>query len=133
MSITERLQTFITARGTNINQVTVRCGLKPGTLNKALAVGKELRTDTVAAILQHYPELSADWLLLGYGAMMRKHPRGEDVELSRYEQPAMAAEPATAYGAMQKATELQRRMEQLLTPEHVTLLEELLEERKRKR
>jgi hypothetical protein len=133
MSITERLQLFIQESGTNINQVTVRAGLKAGTLNKALAVAGQLRSDTVAAILQAYPELSADWLLLGYGPMRRRYPRSPDMDQSRHEELSLAADPPTAYGAMLKATELQRKMELLLSPEHIQLLEELIEERKRKR
>lgn len=88
MSITDRLGKYITDSGLNINQVTVRCELTPGALNKALRVGRGLHSDTIIALLSNFPDLSPDWLLLGKGPMRRT------VDM---EQSTQAADPAQRY------------------------------------
>lgn len=79
MSVVERLKDWIAATGTNVNQVTVKCGFTPGALNKMISRNNGLHSDTISALLRHYPELDADWLLLGIGSMKRSVPRNSNV------------------------------------------------------
>lgn len=141
MSITERLRAYMKDAGLNINQVTVRCGLRPGTLNKALKVGKSLNSDTVAAILTHYPDLNAEWLLMGYGPMRRKVARVVDMNSGREIPPEEQLEKADRLErwrrekvgpppALAKQLTIQEQLAELLVPENLELLHRLIEERK---
>lgn len=134
MSITARLQQYIDHAGLSINQAADRCGLNRATLHKALRTGRGLHSETLVAVLTTWPELSADWLLLGVGTMLRRHPRLKADDQSGQNVP-LAAEPQEPYGKtaerMHDATRLQRQLQQLLVPENMQALIELLEERRR--
>lgn len=82
MSVAHRLAQYIIDSGLNINQVTVRCGLTPGALNKAIKVGKGLHSDTIAAVIKAYRDLNPDWLLLGIGKMLRPFPDQLELDMS---------------------------------------------------
>lgn len=70
--ITERLQAFIDHQGISINAAADLCGLQRSTVHKALRTGRGLHSDTLIAVLTTWPTLSADWLLLGKGDMLRR-------------------------------------------------------------
>lgn len=92
MSVVERLKEWIAATGTNVNQVTVKCSFTPGALNKMISRNNGLHSDTISALLRHYPDLDADWLLLGLGKMKRAEPRCSDVAKRPYEAPVTREE-----------------------------------------
>lgn len=95
MSIGARLKQYIDAAGITINQVTVRCGLTPGALNKALRdETKGLHSDTIAAILRGYPDLNAHWLLTGEGEMRNTG----HVSIRTHTNASSAADPSTTHG-----------------------------------
>lgn len=98
MSITGRLLFYIEQKGININQITVRCGLTHGALNKALRKeGGGLHSETIERILQNYPDLDADWLMTGIGHWKREPPRGARVFRMTHEETSQAAEPQLPY------------------------------------
>lgn len=75
ISVANRLGQYFSSIGTSIHQVTKRCGFTRGALDKMLRKGGGLHSDTIASVLANYPELDADWLILGIGDMKRASPR----------------------------------------------------------
>lgn len=71
--IASRLKEFIAYKGISVFGFEKSIGLANNTIRKKLASGhSNMGTDTLQLILKTYPELSADWLLLGIGEMLRK-------------------------------------------------------------
>lgn len=138
MSITERLQLYVTHVGISINQMADGCGVNRATLHKALRTGRGLHSDTIVAVLTAHPLLSADWLLLGHGAMIRKHPRllvGNQSGHDSGGMPYMSEAEATlrratkAQDAMARAETAKTMMlEALMTPERLKRLIRLLDQ-----
>ena len=77
MSVANRLREYFLSIGTSVHAVTKRCDFSRGSLDKMLRKGDGLHSDTIGPILRHYPDLDADWLLLGIGEMKRATPRPE--------------------------------------------------------
>ena len=80
MSIEKRITVFIEHKGLSVRSFCSRCGLS-STSTTSL---KSPRYETLKAILQAFPELSPDWLLLGQGEMLRSNESTEktpDVEV----------------------------------------------------
>lgn len=75
ISVASRLGEYFSSIGTSVHQVTKRCGFTRGALDKMLRKGGGLHSDTIAAVLANYPDLDADWLILGIGEMKRATPR----------------------------------------------------------
>lgn len=74
----KRLQEFIEYQGLNHFAFEKSVGLSNCALRKKLESGLgNLKTDTLKAILEKYPELSADWLILGIGSMLRENNKEE--------------------------------------------------------
>lgn len=71
MTVAHRLQAYIQAVPTTVYQVAKDCGFARGSLEKMLRKGGGLHSDTIAAVLNRYPDLNAEWLLLGSGEMRR--------------------------------------------------------------
>ena len=71
--LTKRLQEFIDYEGLNIFAFEKSIGLANNSIRKKLAYGRNnMSTETLLAILETYPQLSADWLILGTGNMLRE-------------------------------------------------------------
>jgi phage repressor protein C with HTH and peptisase S24 domain len=86
-------------KGLNPNQLAVQTELKPATVHKALAAGKGLHSDTIATIVQRFPELDADWLLTGKGRMMR-HDTSTKVDIPTAEGNIIALRSKVAAGLL---------------------------------
>jgi len=67
----DRLDKYMSYKGLNDNQVTVQAGLSVGSLGKQRKGGRGLSSDSIAKLLQSYPELDALWLLTGQGTMLK--------------------------------------------------------------
>ena len=69
----QRLQQFIEHIGISTFAFEKSIGYTNNTIRKKLVSGRSnMGTDTLIAILEKYPQLSADWLLLGKGSMLRE-------------------------------------------------------------
>lgn len=86
-SIIDRLQQLIAAYGLNNNSLTVKAGLSVGLIAQSIKSGKGLHSDTIQKILNTFPEVSAEWFVMGRGTMLRDGPAL-----------AVAAEPGANYG-----------------------------------
>ena len=69
--IIDRLAKYMTLKGLNDNQVTVKAGLSIGILGKAKKNGKSLSAENIAKVLHVYKDLNSDWLLTGNGNMLK--------------------------------------------------------------
>lgn len=72
-TINERINTYLKDKRLTIRSLSQSLNIKESTLGNKLSGRFRIDTDTVVAILKAYPELSADWLLLGSGPMLRAH------------------------------------------------------------
>ena len=69
----DRLDTYMKSKGLNDNQMTVQAGLSVGALGKQRKGSRGLSNESIARILHAYEDLSADWLILGKGVMIRSN------------------------------------------------------------
>lgn len=71
-SIGQRLEHWIDSLGVSLRQASIKCNVNANTLHKAVRKSAGVHTDTIVAILEAYPDLSPDWLLMGKGPMRRE-------------------------------------------------------------
>lgn len=81
-NFSNRIRIFMQKQGINDNQLTIRSGLSNGIIRRVVREGKGLTTDNLEKILKAYPELSADWLLIGRGPMLIKKASPEQSEVN---------------------------------------------------
>mgnify|MGYP001125260807 CR=1 FL=1 len=65
-----RIKALIAFLGLSTRAFAIKCGLRQNTLSNQLNGMRELSLSTVAAILEAYPEVSAEWLMRGNGQML---------------------------------------------------------------
>ncbi|MCW5900469.1 MAG: hypothetical protein KIT10_14490 [Flavobacteriales bacterium] len=87
-TIIDRLQELIQAYGLNNNSLTVKAGLSVGLIAQSIKNGKGLHSDTIQKILNAYPEVSAEWFVMGRGQMKRT---------AQHQGLPIAAEPPAPY------------------------------------
>lgn len=68
-SAKERFVYFLENHGSNRNKFYVQSGVSNGALDKKTG----LTETTILKIIEIYPEISLDWLLLGKGEMLRQN------------------------------------------------------------
>lgn len=108
----KRLQEFLEYEGINIFAFEKRIGLANNTIRKKFASGRNnMGTETLTAILEAYPELSADWLLLGEGRMLRKD-----------NEPVKQTEPSEQSSIDQQASSLSEAL-QIISKQQDTIKE----------
>lgn len=71
MTITERLQTYMTHKGLNPNQVTVEAGLSIGLIGKSIKNNRGLNSDTIEKILYTFQDLNPEWFIIETGEMLK--------------------------------------------------------------
>lgn len=64
-----RIKQLIARMGSSTRAFAIKCGLRQNTLSNQLNGMRELSLQTVVAILNSDPEISAEWLLRGSGDM----------------------------------------------------------------
>lgn len=74
-----RISKLIESTGLNPTSFAAKIGVQQMTLWGQLNVKRKLSLDSVLAILNSYPELSAEWLMRGTGDMMK----GNDAQEKR--------------------------------------------------
>ena len=76
----KRLQEFLEYEGINIFAFEKSIGLANNTIRKKFASGRNnMGTETLTAILEAYPKLSAEWLLLGKGNMLAEEDAKQSI------------------------------------------------------
>lgn len=75
-TISERLREFSQSEGLNNRQFEIRCGLYNGYV-KDVGKGSRVGIDNLASIVEQFPHLSLNWLLLGQGPMHLVDERGD--------------------------------------------------------
>lgn len=71
MTITERLQNYMTYKGLNPNKITVEAGLSVGLIGRAIKNNSGLNSDTIEKILYTYPDLNPEWFISESGEMLK--------------------------------------------------------------
>ena len=71
MTITERLQNYMTYKGLNPNKITVEAGLSVGLIGRAIKNNSGLNSDTIEKILYTYNDLSPEWFISESGEMLK--------------------------------------------------------------
>lgn len=69
----DRLDKYMEYKGLNDNKLTVLAHLSVGALGKQRKGGRGLSIDSVAKILHACPDLNSDWLMTGFGEMVKKN------------------------------------------------------------
>lgn len=70
MNVVERLQEILKYSKLSVRALAIKCSLKQQTLDKQLKGLRGISLDTMMGILYAYPEISAEWLMRGEGAML---------------------------------------------------------------
>lgn len=75
-TVKERLKVFINHKGLSVNNFEKICSLSQGFVKN---IGKTIGTDSIGKILHKFPDLSQNWLINGYGEMIKPEIElGED-------------------------------------------------------
>lgn len=76
-----RIKQLISRMGSSTRAFALRCGLRQNTLSNQLNGMRELSLQTVAAILEMNPQISAEWLMRGTGEMFNsEQPNSAELE-----------------------------------------------------
>lgn len=75
-----RIKAIIAQQGLSTRAFALRCGLRQNTLSNQLNGIRELSLSTIMAILESFPEISAEWLMRGVGEMINKPSSGLNSE-----------------------------------------------------
>lgn len=76
----DRLDKYMVFKELNDNQMTVKAGLSIGSLGKQRRGSRGLSSDSIAKILISCSDLSAEWLLIGKGSMLKEQKKSHDIE-----------------------------------------------------
>lgn len=69
--MTDRLFQFIQYQDVSIRKFEQGIGISQGTLNKAIKNKTDIQSKWLRVIVENFPKLSLDWLVLGEGEMLR--------------------------------------------------------------
>jgi hypothetical protein len=67
----DRLQQFLKKRGDKVHYLTRHLNVSPSYFVHMIYTNGVMGSDVLAEILKLYPELNAEWLLLGTGTMLK--------------------------------------------------------------
>jgi hypothetical protein len=66
----ERIKQYIDLKGISIRAFEITCGFSNGSFASQLKNNRTIGVDKLENILNNYPELNANWILLGKGKML---------------------------------------------------------------
>jgi transcriptional regulator with XRE-family HTH domain len=69
MEVNDRIKLLIEAKAKSERDFALRIGINQATLNYYTSGKRKLSLETIYAILDTFPDVSAEWLLRGNGAM----------------------------------------------------------------
>ena len=69
MVINERIKALIEAKGCSVTSFSKKIGIAQTTLNNYFKYNRYPAYETIRAILQTFPDVSAEWLMRGNGGM----------------------------------------------------------------
>lgn len=81
MNVAERIKEFLNFKRISVNSLSKQLSITQTTLNRQFNGTVTLSVEAVLAVLEYFPELSAEWLLRGVGQMTQTVPQSES-ELS---------------------------------------------------
>lgn len=75
-----RIKQLVSQLGSSTRAFAIKCGLRQNTLSNQLNGMRELSLQTVTAILNSFPEVSAEWLMRGDGEMFQDRQNSAELE-----------------------------------------------------
>ena len=78
-----RLQQFMKHMGLSTYQINKDAGLCKGLISNAISNGKGLTTSTLESLLNTYPQLNANWLIVGRGEMLIEDPTKQETNATK--------------------------------------------------
>ena len=75
--LSERIKQIIDYKGISINKFSALVGTSNSYFNKILRDNNSIGSDKIEKILRVFPEISAKWLILGEGGMLKNAPAPE--------------------------------------------------------
>lgn len=76
-SIIENIKKFILLKNLSVSNFEFKCGIKSGLIGAASKNNGAIGSDKILKILETFPEIDANWLLLGKGEMIKNEEKGE--------------------------------------------------------
>lgn len=78
MEIADRIKEIISYTNLSLYAVALKCGLNQPTLDRQVKKINNVNVSSIVAILTNFPEISAEWLLLGNGHMLKADNYSEE-------------------------------------------------------
>lgn len=78
-TVLQRVNEFISKSGLSITSLSKTFGIVQTTLNRQIKGETQLSASTIEAILTNYPNISAEWIMRGEGAMERINQQIGDI------------------------------------------------------
>lgn len=78
MNIAERLKAVVGYSSLSVRAFAIKCGMTQSTLDRQIKQERNVNIDTLTKILTTFPEVSAEWLLLGNGLMLKTDNYSEE-------------------------------------------------------
>lgn len=76
-TLSDRIILLIESKGLKMASFERKLGLRRNSISQVLRRNTEIKADIVAKILETFPDVSAEWLLLGKGPMSQIDESGE--------------------------------------------------------
>lgn len=73
MELLDRLQKIVSYTKKSDRAFAISCNIKQPTFDKQIKGLRSISTDTIIAVCMAYPEISAEWLLLEQGEMIKEN------------------------------------------------------------
>jgi len=78
-AVSNRIRQFLKDNRYTVRELASMLKVNEGTLANKLNGTRGMDLETVCALLELFPHLSADWLLMGHGSMLRQYEMGTHI------------------------------------------------------